>query len=130
MTTITIVLYKYIIKIDIFQYYWNFSLARWNFSPTMKLISLTMKLFFWEKFHCDLKRWKTGRFKSLCFDFCVFNFDTMKLIFCVKTAEPLIPQWFWGIEKERKLQYQWYHNFRSYMVRATGLEPARKSIGT
>ena len=33
-------------------------------------------------------------------------------------------------EKERKLQYQWYHNFRSYLVRATGLEPARKSIGT
>ena len=27
-------------------------------------------------------------------------------------------------EKERKLQYQWYHNFRSYLVEATGLEPA------
>ena len=50
----------------------------------------------------------------------------MKLIFCVKIAEPLIPQWFFGIEKERKMQYQRYHNFRSYMVRMTGLEPAHR----
>ena len=34
-------------------------------------------------------------------------------------------QGFRDIEKERKLQYQWYHNFRSYVVRITGLEPAR-----
>ncbi len=40
-----------------------------------------------------------GRFESPNFDFCVVNFDTMKLIFCVKTAEALIPQWFWGIKK-------------------------------
>ena len=39
----------------------------------------------------------------------------MKLIFCVKTAEPLIPQGFLQKEKERKLQYQRYHNFRSYV---------------
>ena len=26
-------------------------------------------------------------------------------------------------EKERKLQYQWYHNFRSYLVEAGGVEP-------
>ena len=45
-----------------------------------------------------------GRFESPNFEFCVVNFDTMKLIFCVKTAEALIPQWFWGIKKERKLQ--------------------------
>ena len=25
--------------------------------------------------------------------------------------------------KERKLQYQWYHNFRSFLVRVEGLEP-------
>ena len=60
----------------------------------------------------------------------VVNFDTMKLIFYVKIAETFILQDFSDIEKERKLQYQWYHNFRSYMVRATGLEPARSPIGT
>jgi hypothetical protein len=35
----------------------------------------------------------------------------MKLIFCVKIEEPLIPQGFIDIEKERKLQYLWYHSF-------------------
>ena len=34
-------------------------------------------------------------------------------------------QGFANIEKERKLQYQWYHNFRSYVVPVAGLEPAR-----
>ena len=45
-------------------------------------------------------------------------------------SETLILQGAWGIEKERKLQYLWYHNFRSYVVRATGLEPARSRVGT
>ena len=52
------------------------------------------------------------------------NFDAMKLIYFTKMVEALMPQGFWNIEKERKLQYQWYHNFRSYLVEATGLEPA------
>ena len=30
---------------------------------------------------------------------------------------------FFDIEKERKLQYRWYHNFRSYMVELMGVEP-------
>ena len=59
---------------------------------------------------------KLQRFESLNFDFCVVNFDTMKLIFYNIVAQTLIPQGFSGIEKERKLQYFWYHNFRSYMV--------------
>ena len=42
---------------------------------------------------------------------------TMKLFFYVKIAAPLIPQGFLGIEKERKLQYGWYHNFRSYVCK-------------
>ena len=25
--------------------------------------------------------------------------------------------------KERKLQYQWYHNFRSYLAEKQGIEP-------
>ena len=28
-------------------------------------------------------------------------------------------------EKERKLQYQWYHNFRSYLVGEGGFEPPK-----
>ena len=64
-----------------------------------------------------------GRFEALNFDFCVINFDTMKLIFSAKVAETLMTQGFRDIEKERKLQYQWYHNFRSYMVGAGGFEP-------
>ena len=47
----------------------------------------------------------------------------MKLIFCVKTEETFIHQGFSDTEKERKLQYLWYHNFRSYMVELTGLAP-------
>ena len=69
---------------------------------TTKLIFVTMKLFFWEKFHCDLKGWKTGRFKSLRFDFCVFNFDTMKFILSAKVLKILVPSHFWQKEKERK----------------------------
>ena len=42
-------------------------------------------------------------------------------------SETLISQGFSDIEKERKLQYQWYHNFRSYMVRVAGVEPVHLS---
>ena len=61
-----------------------------------------------------------GRLESPNFDFGVVNFDTMKLIFSAKVLETLITQDFLDIEKERKLQYLWYHNFRSYVVEATG----------
>lgn len=64
-----------------------------------------------------------GRFESLNFDFCVINFDTMKLIFSAKVSETLMTQDFRDIEKERKLQYQWYHNFRSYMVERDAPNP-------
>ena len=30
-------------------------------------------------------------------------------------------------EKERKLQYLWYHNYRSYLVEAGGVEPPSES---
>ena len=65
----------------------------------MKLISVTMKLFFWEKFHCDLKGWKTCRFKSLRFDFCVINFDTMKFILIAKVLKILVQSHFWQKKK-------------------------------
>ena len=64
---------------------------------------------------------KWGGFESLNFEFGVGNFDTMKLIFSAKVSENLIQQGFSDIEKERKLQYQWYHNFRSYLVRVARL---------
>ena len=67
---------------------------------------------------------KQVEFKSFNFNFSAFNFDTIKLIFSAKASQTLMPQSFLEIEKERKLQYQWYHNFRSYVVRVTGLEPA------
>ena len=67
---------------------------------------------------------KPRGFESLNFDFCVFNFDTMKLFYYAELAEAHMPQGFSGIEKERKLQYHWYHNFRSYVVWMTGFEPA------
>ena len=56
------------------------------------------------------------RFESLNFDIGVINFDTMKLIFYAIMSQALIPQGFLDIEKERKLQYLWYHNFRSYLA--------------
>ena len=61
---------------------------------------------------------------SINFDFYVVNFDTMKLIFYNIVVQTLTPQGFSDIEKERKLQYQWYHNFRSYVVRVARLELA------
>ena len=64
-----------------------------------------------------------GGLESPNFEFVIVNFDTMKLIFYAIVSKALILQDFLDIEKERKLQYQWYHNFRSYVVRMTGLEP-------
>ena len=57
-----------------------------------------------------------GTLESPNFDFGVVNSDTMKLIFSTIVLQIFMPQGFLGIEKERKLQYQWYHNFRSYVV--------------
>ncbi len=73
---------------------------------------------------------KKGRLESSHFDFCVVNFDTMKLIFSAIVPQALIPQGFSDIEKERKLQYLWYHNFRSYVVGVTGFEPATSTSRT
>ena len=91
----------------------------------MKLISVTMKLFFREKFHCNLSEQKTGGLESSNFDFCVVNFDTMKLIFYAIMSKTIIPQSFLDIEKERKLQYLWYHNFRSYVCKNPNFEMLR-----
>ena len=42
------------------------------------------------------------RFKSLRFDFCVFNFDTMKVILFGKAPKSLMVSYFLQKEKERK----------------------------
>ncbi len=47
----------------------------------------------------------------------------MKIDFCAGKPKCLMTR-FLGKEKERKVQYQWYHSFRSYLVEVTGLEPA------
>lgn len=51
----------------------------------------------------------------------------MTLILFSRKPKTLVLQGFWNIEKERKLQYQWYHNFRSYLVEATGVEPVSEN---
>ena len=43
-----------------------------------------------------------GRFKSLRFDFYVFNFDTMKVILFGKVPKSLMVSYFGQKEKERK----------------------------
>ena len=55
---------------------------------------------------------------------------TMKLIFYSVVSKKLILQGFLDIEKERKLQYLWYHNFRSYMVDMKGIEPSTLRMRT
>ena len=55
-----------------------------------QLQQFTMKLFFREKFHCDLMVIKMGRFELLNFDFVVFDFDTMKFILFAKVLKSLV----------------------------------------
>ena len=93
----------------------------------MKLISVTMKLFFWEKFHCDLKGWKTCKFKSLRFDFCVINFDTMKFILIAKVLKILVPSHFWQKRKGTQVSYQY---LRSNMVGTEGIEASLRSFAS
>ena len=53
----------------------------------------------------------------------------MKLFFYAPQPKSLVLRAFLTKRKERKLQYQWYHNFRSYMVRDEGLEPSARGFG-
>ena len=71
---------------------------------------------------------KWDGFKSPNLDLRVVDFDTMKQIFCAIMSEALIPQGFLDIEKERKMQYHWYHNFRSYVVEPRGMDLIKVSI--
>ena len=89
----------------------------------MKLFSVTMKLFFWEKFHCEFVQCCKGSIHPLKESKWVTDKGTMKLFFCVAQQKSLVLQAFLIKRKERKLQYRWYHNFRSYLVEARGIEP-------
>ena len=51
----------------------------------------------------------------------------MKLFFYVPQPKSLVLRAFLTKRKERKLQYQWYHNFRSYLVEMRGIEPLSES---
>ena len=50
--------------------------------------------------------------------------NTMKLFFYAPQPKSLVLRAFLIKRKERKLQYQWYHNFRSYLVQVARLELA------
>ena len=60
------------------------------FLLTIKPISVTMKLFFLEKFHCDFRAVKRGKFESSNFDFRSVDFDTMKFISFSKAPKSLV----------------------------------------
>ena len=62
-----------------------------------------------------------GRFKSLRFDFCVFNFDTMKVILFGKSAEKPYGKLLLTKRNGTQVSYQY---LRSNMVGMTGFEPA------
>ena len=53
----------------------------------------------------------------------------MKLFFFATQPQSLVLQAILIKRKERKLQYQWYHNFRSYLAGAEGLEPSARGFG-
>ena len=62
-----------------------------------------------------------GRFKSLRFDFYVFNFDTMKVILFGKSAEKPYGKLLLTKRNGTQVSYQY---LRSDLVRVTGFEPA------
>ena len=62
-----------------------------------------------------------GRFKSLRFDFYVFNFDTMKVILFGKSAEKPYGKLLLTKRNGTQVSYQY---LRSYVVGVAGFEPA------
>ena len=68
-----------------------------------------------------------GRFKSLRFDFYVFNFDTMKVILFGKSAEKPYGKLLLTKRKGTQVSYQY---LRSNMVEARGVEPLSESTLT
>ena len=68
-----------------------------------------------------------GRFKSLRFDFYVFNFDTMKVILFGKSAEK--PYGKLLLTKRNGTQVS-YQCLRSNMVEVGGIEPPSESTLT
>ena len=68
-----------------------------------------------------------GRFKSLRFDFYVFNFDTMKVILFGKSAEKPCVKWVLPKRKGAQVSYQY---LRSDLVEMGGIEPPSESALT
>ena len=65
-----------------------------------------------------------GRFKSLRFDFYVFNFDTMKVILFGKSAEKPYGKLLLTKRNGTQVSYQY---LRSNMVEPRGIEPLSES---
>ena len=97
----------------------------------MKLFFLTMKFIpQWNySFLRKISLWFIGskfmRFFSSTRQEKRRQLPTLKLIFCAGKPKSLEPLAFSVKRKERKLQYLWYHNFRSYLVGAAGFGPTR-----
>ena len=68
-----------------------------------------------------------GRFKSLRFDFYVFNFDTMKVILFGKSAEKPYGKLLLTKRNGTQVSYQY---LRSNMVEVGGVEPPSESTLT
>ena len=52
----------------------------------------------------------------------------MKLFFYAPQPKSLVLRAFLTKRKERKLQYQWYHNFRSYLVASGRYSPYEQML--
>ena len=95
------------------------------FFLTVKLF-YTMKLIYFEKSFILVFGFIIPSFFSFARIIERRKFPTLKLIFYAPKPKSLVLQAFLKKEKERKLQYQWYHNFRSYLVRERRLELPRR----
>ena len=91
------------------------------FFLTVKLF-YTMKLIYFEKSFISVFGFIIPSFFSFARSKERRKLPTLKLFFYAGKPKRLVIQGFLQKEKERKLLYQWYHNFRSYLVRVARLE--------
>ena len=85
------------------------------FFLTVKLF-YTMKLIYFEKSFISVFGFIIPSFFQFCKDHRAEKIShTETYLLCLTAKKPCVTGIF-EKEKERKLQYQWYHNFRSYLV--------------
>lgn len=78
-----------------------------------------MKLIYFEKSFIVVFGFIITSFLQFCKEQRAEKITPLKLFFYAEKPKRLVVQGFLQKEKERKLQYQWYHNFRSYLVGVT-----------